>query len=55
MVPASSADVRMILYGRIETVLHMEPVMTSLMTRAGVSTVFHPMGNTANQRQVIKT
>lgn len=57
MVPASSADVRMGLYGHKQTVRLIKPVMTksTLITPAAVSTVFHPVGNTVSQRQVIKS
>lgn len=55
MAPTSSADVRILTSGPIKTVLHMEPVMRSLMAHAHVSTVSHPTGNTASQGQVIKT
>ena len=49
----SSADVRIRLFGHIETVLHTEPVMRTLMKCVGVSTVFHQIVNTASQRKVI--
>lgn len=55
MVSTSSADVRISTFGHIAAAWRMEPVMRSAMTRAGVSSVFHPMGNTASQRKVTET
>lgn len=40
-------------FGRCKTALHMEPAITSLTAPAHASTVFHPMGSTASQGQVI--
>lgn len=53
MAAASSADVRRVSLGHIIIALHTAPAVLSLMTRVGVSTIIHPMDNTASQRQVM--
>lgn len=50
MAPTSSGDVRISMFGEIETVWHMEPMMSSLMICVDVLTVFQPVGNTSSQR-----